>query len=587
MRLLNSLTVLLDVFPDDRIPQYAILSHRWEDDEVSFEDMQNGNAKQKKGYVKIQQTCQQAVKDGYAYVWIDTCCIDKSSSAELSECLNSMYQWYENSTVCYAYLCDVLTADTPDTLQSSFRHSVWFTRGWTLQELIASPKVIFYSSSWDELGTKETLTELVSTITGIHVDALKGTSLDNFTIATRMSWASKRSTTRIEDTAYCLLGLFGVYMPMLYGEGQRAFIRLQEEIIKYSDDHSIFAWTNSDNGYRGLLATSPADFQDCANLVLATDRARSIPYSLTNVGIQIELPVVPWSSEIYLAVLDCAERGDNAGVGIYLRMLPEHDQYARVMYDGADRRKCEPERIAKAQYRKIYVRQKIRGIPQSEERLHGFWLRTIPYKFDQKTINGTLTAVSTWDIWDNEKRIFKMPAGQIGTAGVIWYYGSGRAGWSFMNFGFDEMFNPVFHFDGGMWTNSRLTYSPNALDFWSNMESTWIPKAIKGDRLRGLRTKVVPKDPYGYPMQLSITEEVIDNQRMWVVDIYDREGTYLSHPSAPVHVQVASDTELLEARADESEENVNYQVGVKHLDITCDVCNKVSEPCLTSNCLLT
>jgi hypothetical protein len=581
MRLLNSSSILLEVFPDDHIPQYAILSHKWEDDEVSFQDMQNGTAKQNKAYTKIQQGCLQAAKDGHHYVWIDTCCIDKSSSAELSECLNSMYRWYHNAVVCYAYLYDVLTADMPHTPQSSFRNSIWFTRGWTLQELIAPQKVVFYNSNWSELGTKENLAQLISDITGINVEVLGGTSPENYTVATRMSWASRRSTARIEDTAYCLLGLFGVSMSMLYGEGQRAFIRLQEEVIKYSDDHSIFAWTNGVNGYRGLLATSPADFQDCGNLVVTAQRAQSIPYSLTNVGLSIELPMIPWAQEIYLAALDCEEKGNTARIGIFLKLLPEQGQYARIMYGGKDRTNIEPDKIAETKYQKAYVRQKIRGILESTERLHGFWLRTIPYKFDSDSNWGSsrLSAVSTWDIWHSEKRLIKMPIGCSGTAGVLWYLGP--SGWSFMKFGFDEKFNPVFYLDGRLWASSSMLYFPDPSNFWENMTSTWISNAYKGDRLQGLHTKVVPRITFGYPLQLSIREEAVDNRRIWVVDIYDRECIYLSHPSAPVNVRVALDTESSEAGADEREENGesgdSCQNGVKHLNVICDGCNEVSE----------
>ena len=192
---------------------------------------------------KIQFSCAQAAKDGYGYIWVDTCCIDKSSSAELSEAINSMYKWYQNAEKCYAYLADVPTGADLWPKQSSFRRSRWFTRGWTLQELIAPSNLIFYSAEWLYLGTRYVLSSLLTEITGVDYTILAGArGIENASIAKKMSWASNRVTTRVEDIAYCLMGLFAVNMPMLYGEGDRAFIRLQEEIIKNSDDQSLFAW---------------------------------------------------------------------------------------------------------------------------------------------------------------------------------------------------------------------------------------------------------------------------------------------------------------------------------------------------------
>ena len=145
---------------------------------------------------------------------VDTCCIDKSSSAELTESINSMYRWYQEAAICYAYLFDVQSGD-----MSSLSRSAWLTRGWTLQELIAPARVEFYSSTWDNLRTKASLKKEISAVTGIDVEVLEGADPDRFSVTKRMSWASKRTTTRVEDRAYSLLGLFGVNMPMLYGEG--------------------------------------------------------------------------------------------------------------------------------------------------------------------------------------------------------------------------------------------------------------------------------------------------------------------------------------------------------------------------------
>jgi hypothetical protein len=169
-----------------------------------------------------------------------------------------MFAWYQNAEVCYVYLSDV------SAQMDSFATARWFSRGWTLQELIAPSKVDFYARDWVRIGSKRSLSKLLEEITKIHSSFLTGEeSIKETSIAERMSWASRRQTSRPEDMAYCLMGLFSVNMPMLYGEGERAFIRLQEEIIKVSDDHSIFAWRSfrKDESYEssgGLLATHPS-----------------------------------------------------------------------------------------------------------------------------------------------------------------------------------------------------------------------------------------------------------------------------------------------------------------------------------------
>lgn len=247
MRLLHASTITLRSFSPNSIPPYAILSHTWgaEEDEVTLQELGQPSVLNKPGYSKIEGACRQTLKDGLEYIWIDTCCIDKTSSAELSEAINSMFRWYHDARVCYVYLTDFSTQGmaSQDDLHKPFRSCKWFTRGWTLQELLAPPFVRFHSREWHILGSKTTLSDEISSITGIDTRALTGTTrLSAYSIAQRMSWASHRTTTRPEDVAYCLLGLFQINMPLLYGEGEKAFSRLQEEIIKMSDDHSIFAW---------------------------------------------------------------------------------------------------------------------------------------------------------------------------------------------------------------------------------------------------------------------------------------------------------------------------------------------------------
>ncbi|KAH8656013.1 heterokaryon incompatibility protein-domain-containing protein [Tricladium varicosporioides] len=276
MHLLDVETLQLSIFSGSSIPPYAILSHTWDRDETSFQEICSDHAtlEGKGGFEKIKAACKVAHSDGFKYIWIDTCCIDKASSAELSEAINSMFRWYQDADVCYVFLSDVHTTSDPKSQDSQFRSSRWFTRGWTLQELLAPRNLTFYTSSWEELGTKYDLHYLISQITTIPSTVLvnwKGAIA--YSIAQKMSWAASRFTTREEGRAYCLMGIFNINMPMLYGEGRSAFRRLQEEIMKRNHDQSLFAWKlsrdqqralfcNNIFKYIGLLAPDPCAFAE-------------------------------------------------------------------------------------------------------------------------------------------------------------------------------------------------------------------------------------------------------------------------------------------------------------------------------------
>ncbi len=225
----------LTEFFGDQIPPYAILSHTWgaEGEEVTFKDLMENTGKDKAGYAKIKFCGEQAAINDLQYFWVDTCCIDKSSSAELTEALNSMFRWYHEAVKCYVYLSDVSIHDYDEAdhfSQSVFRKSRWFTRGWTLQELIAPTSVEFFSLEGKRLGDKRSMEKQVYEITEIDVRALRGEPLSDFSVADRTLWAAKRQTTREEDKAYCLLGIFDIHMPLIYGEGKKALIRLNKEI---------------------------------------------------------------------------------------------------------------------------------------------------------------------------------------------------------------------------------------------------------------------------------------------------------------------------------------------------------------------
>lgn len=248
MRLLErqpdgSFVLTRDYHTQSEVPKYAALSHMWLDerDEVTYTDMTHepANIQHKLGYKKLKFCCDQAAKDGLEYCWVDSCCIDKTNSQELSEAINSMYRWYRNTEKCYALLPDVSATvedvtSTPSTARwkQAFVSSKWHTRGWCLQELLAPRTVDFYSEQGVWLGNKTTLQSLITEATNIPKEALQAESLTRFTIDQRMSWARHRETSREEDKAYCLLGIFEVFMPQIYGEGDNAFDRLQDEIMK-------------------------------------------------------------------------------------------------------------------------------------------------------------------------------------------------------------------------------------------------------------------------------------------------------------------------------------------------------------------
>lgn len=374
MRLINTHTLELHDFfhlawNDENFPVYGILSHCWTSDEVTYKDFVKKRRTNGEGYHKIQKCCDFARSRQVDWVWVDTwfaalfalgrtkyegltflsSCIDKRSSAELSEAINSMYRYYSNARECYAYLNDVDFEAASDLwlVLSDLARSRWFSRGWTLQELIASEYVIFLGAHWRILGYKKdttrmlwdqplTLTrpsalrtgpaanphwpqensnfvpyghagqydlveELVR-ITGVSEPVLLNPKrwLDTLSVATKFSWMVGRSTTRIEDEAYCLLGIFGLSMPLLYGEGSKAFARLQAEIMRDSNDESIFAWTADLHSEFSLLAPRPQEFAGATSSSQEQHVDRT-PYAMTNQGLQFN--ILP-NSAVYLKLAD-------------------------------------------------------------------------------------------------------------------------------------------------------------------------------------------------------------------------------------------------------------------------------------------
>ncbi|KAK5674859.1 hypothetical protein LTS10_012596 [Elasticomyces elasticus] len=276
-RLINVLTGLLEPVnwqaPDaSSEKRYAILSHTWgpDESEVTFREWKDGSGRLKAGYRKIEGACRQSETDGLRYIWVDTCCIDKTNNNELSEAINSMFDWYANSEICYALLSDVSGAPSQGNTLERVRASQWFTRGWTLQEFIAPSKVHFYSQDWSSLQSRDTMLQELAELTGIDAAVLAHHKrLSECSIAQRLSWASRRITTKPEDRAYSLLGIVGVDMPLLYGEGDKAFRRLQEAALTTSGDLSVLAWGHvGPERSTSLFAATPSDFFGSSRIIL-------------------------------------------------------------------------------------------------------------------------------------------------------------------------------------------------------------------------------------------------------------------------------------------------------------------------------
>ncbi|KFY15483.1 hypothetical protein V492_01959 [Pseudogymnoascus sp. VKM F-4246] len=429
MRLINTTTMELEEFLGDEMPSYAILSHTWGEGEVTLQGFANLEAAAlEKGFGKIKHSCRLAHDNGIGYIWVDTCCIDKSSSAELTEAINSMFKWYSSSEICYAYLSDLNPEDRADEKEPSpqFAKSRWFTRGWTLQELIA-PKIIeFYDRDWGFRGSKADLSGPISAITGIDSKVLHDSStLFGIPVARRMSWAATRQTTRLEDMAYSLLGIFDVNMPMLYGEGEKSFIRLQEEIVKDTNDLTLFAWqamgANQEGiipsvplKYRGILAKSTAEFANSGNIVPRSDHRFNDEFVLTNKGLRINAGLATGNSGDYILSLKCSRSGySKQDIGIYLRHhganLFARDKPQELAARGASNSLPYPKTI--------YITKNIANTAISasvdQSRRHAIRCRQ---GFD----NGSFIDARPDRLWDAENKLF-LTQGVSSFAGILYF----------------------------------------------------------------------------------------------------------------------------------------------------------------------
>ncbi|QIX00719.1 hypothetical protein AMS68_006236 [Peltaster fructicola] len=316
--------------------KYAILSHRWgkQEEEVTYEDVLNGLGTSKPGIgsQKIRFCIQQARQDNLKYFWIDTCCIDKSKDAELSQALRSMFRWYARSEKCYVYLSDVPQQEQSEELgtgwEQDFRHSEWFRRGWTLQELIAPSALEFYSRHGKSLGTRVSLEKQINEVTRIPVRALRGYALTEFSVHERRQWQEGRRTQQPEDMVYSMFGLLNVSMPVLYGEGlTKAQQRLENEInitqkgIGYRDFSLTFSLADAAVETQHFVARTDELEEIRTNLVSDGSRKVVVLHGLGGMGkTQLAIAYAKRHKDDYSALLWLNAKDENAVKSSFMKM---------------------------------------------------------------------------------------------------------------------------------------------------------------------------------------------------------------------------------------------------------------------------
>jgi hypothetical protein len=454
MRFLNTSTLHFEEVADSELHldknQYTILSHRWgpDDHEISYQDMTSASSaeivSQKKGFAKIKGFCDLASSAGCRYGWVDTCCINKGNSSELAEAINSMYMWYSHSTICVVYLEDVPGKQLTD--------SEWFDRGWTLQELIAPKAVSFFDHDWKPIGTKTDLLADLSRKTRIPEDVLSHRIKPSAcSVAQRMSWAATRKTKRAEDRAYSLLGLFDISMPMIYGEREKAFLRLQQQIVQKSKDESLFAWDmgppdTTIPAYSSIFAPSPSAFIGCGEVIQVYG---SKGFSESNGELSIQLSITQRSPGIIMALLNCRVEAHSRRHVYHKHVFiiisrTSHDTYVRVRDV-----KNISWGLAFRPYRHWTFRDQELQFPVDPQEppetiFYGFWLRTLqPPGWDQSDISILSNCPA-----DEADYICQLDSGQ-GNTGLVNFKLKGeskrydRLKISWIKFGFDEDYNPV------------------------------------------------------------------------------------------------------------------------------------------------
>ncbi|KAL8786982.1 MAG: hypothetical protein Q9195_007960 [Heterodermia aff. obscurata] len=571
MRFLNTKTLQFEEVADSSLGEeqnkYAILSHRWGavQDEISFADInESQDISNKKGFAKMKGFCDLAASLGYRYGWDDTCCINKGDSSELSEAINSMYHWYQGSSVCIVYLEDVT--------EKCIMDSAWFDRGWTLQELIAPTATEFYDRDWNHVQSKSHLVAKLCSKTGIPEDVLTGrASPSHCSIAQRMSWAARRKTTRVEDRAYCLLGIFDVSMPQIYGEREKAFLRLQRAISQQSKDESIFAWSmgleKNEEEYTGLFAPSPLSYLHCGDVISTRG---STGFAETNGELSITLNIFPHSMNTSHATLNCTHIGNpESRIAILVSQLSTKNEYVRARKSLAGGR----ELIALSEL-EHFVERTIR-IPLQPTELpsntfYGFWLRTMKPPGHTES---QCRILSRSDQTEVDKVCLRET--ECGTAGIIHFarelgskvnynddpYERRWSKISWIKLGFDVDFNPMLFLARSMrwmvYRKDSLGVIPNAQLFEQAtgsgpasrarkliLDNRWISgkagvpsrshgwssgiSILKVDRFKGvsgsldaLNLGILVKLRPSFSPEGSVSER--KDEQIWVVDITDTE----------------------------------------------------------------
>ncbi|KFA68072.1 hypothetical protein S40285_02558 [Stachybotrys chlorohalonatus IBT 40285] len=457
MRLIKCDTIEMESFEISKMPPYAILSHTWDEDEVTFDEFRNQDTRRlRRGWHKVEAACRMAEANKLQYVWVDCCCINKNSSAELSEAITSMFTLYGLSAECYAYLSDY-EIPTEEGSRINITTCRWFTRGWTLQELLAPVKISFFDQHWRFVGTKHLLSAQISEKTHIDQEILENNAfeylrglLDACTVAMRMSWAATRETKRPEDMAYCLLGVFGIITPMLYGEGgEKAFIRLQEEIIKDSNDMTIFAWKQASTNmviyniatcdtstpWRGILAISPREFIDGHKICCPRGHDQNPEYTMTNKGLRIRTRLTRAGERRYLMPLNCCTYGDARPLHILLQNQGHggSDVLARI----------EPERLLRRAFREyvrfpteedhsIYITKRSSGQEKWATQVNRNFAFRIRYEYKKTSYKCEVTTIEPHSRWDKEHSIFVTATSEHATFTafhrVTWFSRTGATG---------------------------------------------------------------------------------------------------------------------------------------------------------------
>lgn len=390
-----------------------------------------------------------------------------------------MFRFYERAHICFAYLRDV----DRNNFRDDFVKSVWFTRGWTLQELLAPTDLYFYDRDWNPLGSKSSLSRLISAATGIPDDVLSGNrTLQECSVAQRMSWAARRVTSRIEDRAYSLLGIFDVNMTMLYGEGPKSFLRLQEEIFKRLDDYSIFVWKGLQPGLPGLLASSPTAFTSSGTVQNIAVRNRRRPYSINNRGLYGLIPLIPYTLDTYVTLLPCTYSTPNEyeEVGLFLRRLHDDDQFMRVSVHGKELIRDGTTWLQQRGLDGVCLTRDI-GIRQNpllpKELDHAYIDRVQGFRLNRELLEGDGNVAPPFiisGVWDSDNQIISLPPGsrRIHHVGAI-NIGSQEQVIEVVRFGFDYDYNPLIYL-----TQKGVQYSEKEDDNGIFIESFGEPTGL-------------------------------------------------------------------------------------------------------------